>query len=1005
MASFLRKLFGHQQAPQSTGEDTDLESFYTDSEYALQIFEQVVGVPHLSKRLLIIHGIGGAGKSTLLRMYSLSCHRQHIPSTLVASEEAPSSIDVLADWAEELNHDGITLPTFQKTLTHYRTIQAKVEDEATEGQQAKSQIAGTLGKIAAKTVISLATSADPTISPLVGSLGSESAEAFVDWLQSFLSKPDMELYLDPAKRLDSDFLSDLNRVASRQRIVLMIDTYEQMTALDDWMRELARRLPNNVLLILAGRVVPAWDRAWQDWMGKAEIVELKEMTSDDIRTLVHRYYAFIQSGEPDPKQVEAIVQFARGLPIVATTVVQLWVKYGLQDFQMVRPQVVGDLVDRLLEGVPQEMRPAFEVAAVLRYFNAETLGVLLDEGNAENLYAELRRWPFIRSRKEGLAVHDTMREMMNEALHVRTPERFRKLHEQATAYYEVQLEKATGDERERSLSERLYHQVRADEVSGMKMFQESAEESTGYHMANRLRVLLNDVNTYPLEQENSRQWREYYNACLAHLGGHYLAAEACYQSIGENERLESKLRAYALCDWGGLLRHRKRLREPGGEEKAIHVLEASLHAGAAIDLKLAMSWVFLSDIYIAKGYWDQALFYLDQARRFFTECIDYSGLLTVLEFERGINERQGNLRQVFDIEKEMWKTYTVAGEPLYLRTRISPTWGWFWAGYYAEREQEFRIALEVARSLQDQEYLSWKTRDLALCLSLQGKCSEALAVAKEGLSLGESLGSIGELGAIAARGIYGIVCFKCGKLDKAREYLTQAITAGQKIQAHLDITPVFLATVYEVQNGIEKAEYYYHFAYTQTHPLDRHYFECGALTGLVRVKYTQNDYAAIPPLWTEAKRLAEQFEYNDSFTSLYLTRAHITWDGLSPEWESGFDSALHFYQFALIHALRFNRFLLDEALTGGEHNTPLRSIVPHCLERGKEGQRMLIALRDWWQSGVNDIGTPRPDTISPIPEGLPLLEAERIARQREPGEGSLQKSVVEHINKALAIGE
>jgi hypothetical protein len=64
--------------------------------------------------------------------------------------------------------------------------------------------------------------------------------------------------------------------------------------------------------------------------------------------------------------------------------------------------------------------------------------------------------------------------------------------------------------------------------------------------------------------------------------------------------------------------------------------------------------------------------------------------------------------------------------------------------------------------------------------------------------------------------------------------------------------------------------------------------------------------------------------------------------------------------------------------------------------------RMLIALRDWWQTGVNDIGTPRPDTISPIPEGIPLLEAERIARKREPGDGTPQKSVVEQIENALA---
>lgn len=57
--------------------------------------------------------------------------------------------------------------------------------------------------------------------------------------------------------------------------------------------------------------------------------------------------------------------------------------------------------------------------------------------------------------------------------------------------------------------------------------------------------------------------------------------------------------------------------------------------------------------------------------------------------------------------------------------------------------------------------------------------------------------------------------------------------------------------------------------------------------------------------------------------------------------------------------------------------------------------------RDWWKTGVNDIGAPRPDTISPIPEGIALLEAER-AREREPGDGSPQKSVVEQIEAALA---
>ncbi len=997
-ASFLRKLFGHQKKPQPIDKDGDLERFYTNSEYALQIFEQLVGATNLPKRLLVIYGIGGVGKSTLLKMYGLACYRQHIPSALVASEETPSPVDVLADWADDLSQSGIALPTLQKTLNHYRAIQAKVEAEAKKVGPAASQIASTLSKTAAKTAISMAASAIPVVGPIVSTLGGDSAEAFVGWLHGFLSKPDMEFYFDPAKRLDNDFLSDLGQITAYQRIVFMIDTYEQMTTLDNWMRELVRRLPKNVLLIIAGRTVPEWNRAWQEWMGKAEFVELKEMSPEDVATLVHRYYAYIRSGNPDPKEVEAIVQFARGLPMVATTVVQLWVKYGAEDFQSVRPQVVADLADRLLEGVSQEMRPAFEAAAVLRFFNVDALGTLLKDSNAERLYVELRRWPFIRSRREGLAVHDTLREMINEALRVRTPKRFRSLHERAAEYYEAQLEKATGEELERYELERLYHRIQAAENNGAQLFKERAEELTRYRLLNRLRAMLNDVSTYPLVQENNRLWRTYYVARLAHLEAQISQAKLAYQMIAENEHAEPKLRAYALCDWGEILCRREYLRQPGLEEKAIHLLESSLYLGGPSDLKLAMSWVYLSDVYRARANWEKALHYLDQSRRFFTKRKDNSGLLTVLDYERGIYERQGNLRKLFDVEKEMSNIYIIAGRPPYLRTRISPTWEWIWAGSYAETEKDYRETIEAAKLLQDQEYLAMKTRDLALCLSFQGKYSEALTTAEAGLSLAISLGEMEVFGALH---LYGIVCFKCEKLERAEEYLLQSIAVGQKVHAHLVAAPLYLATTYEVLNRFDKAEQFYQFTQVEAHKLGRYYFECGATTGLIRIKHALRNYAAIPPLLVEAERIAQRYEYNDNLTSLYLTRGHITWDGLIPEWQSDFDSALHCYQHALVYALRYNRFLLDEALSGREYSTPLKPIIPHCIGRGNEGQQMLVALRDWWQTGINDIGKPKPDTISPIPEDIPLLEAERIAREREPGDGSPQTNVVEKIIAAL----
>jgi hypothetical protein len=169
----------------------------------------------------------------------------------------------------------------------------------------------------------------------------------------------------------------------------------------------------------------------------------------------------------------------------------------------------------------------------------------------------------------------------------------------------------------------------------------------------------------------------------------------------------------------------------------------------------------------------------------------------------------------------------------------------------------------------------------------------------------------------------------------------------------------------------------------------------------VRVRHAQGDYTAIPQLLRESEQLARQYEYNDHLASLKLIQGHIVWDGHISAWGTGFEVALNFYQYALVYALRYNRFLLDDVLSGRSQGTPMHSIIPHCLERDKGGQHMLATLCDWWQTGVNDIGTPRPDTISPIPEDIPLLEAECIAREREPGDDSQQKTVVEQLEAAL----
>ncbi len=335
----------------------------------------------------------------------------------------------------------------------------------------------------------------------------------------------------------------------------------------------------------------------------------------------------------------------------------------------------------------------------------------------------------------------------------------------------------------------------------------------------------------------------------------------------------------------------------------------------------------------------------------------------------------------------------------------SPAWGW--TGRFYEAEQNTREGLAIAREMSEPDLLGY-LRDLGLLLSIQGKFQEADTYFQECENMVRELHR-SELESTTLRRWQAVRWLKEGKLAIAQETLEWVISVVEKVGYTPAIGEIltWLGLVYESAHQLDIAMNHYTRSLLAR---GRSYFEGAALTGLVRVKHAQSDYAAIPPLLAEAEQLAQQYEYNDHLASLRLTQGHLALTPVpSPSgrreeaggWGEGFDAALRYYQHALIYALRYNRFLLDEVLSGRPQGTPLRPIIPECLKRGEEGRRMLIALRDWWQTGVNDIGTPRPDTISPIPEGIPLLEAERIAREREPGDGSPQKSVIEQIENAL----
>jgi tetratricopeptide (TPR) repeat protein len=644
----------------------------------------------------------------------------------------------------------------------------------------------------------------------------------------------------------------------------------------------------------------------------------------------------------------------------------------------------------------------------VRCFNQDTLRALTEQSDVIEAYAELRRFPFVRPRADGLMLHDAVRELMDEYLRMHAPDRYHELHSRAANYYGRQMARHSGEEVKRDAREQLYHLIHADEAAGVHRFQQMAEELTRYRWVSDLRALLADVLTYSnhLAYDDSRLWVDYYSARLLYLESRPGEAEKAYQALSESPHADSKLRAYALCDWGDILARNSRYGQV--QDSLSKVVEQSMESGA-MDAHLCQNYFSLARAALYEGRWEQATKHLQAARDFFDSQSDNYGMaFTLIELRENCAFR-GQWKDMFILHQQAQAVLSrIIPEPLALSGKLLSGWtrAWALAGRMAESEERARKALATVRCLEDRKATVECLRDLGWILAFEDKLDEAQAFLSEDLALAQSLGKAFTTSQATALSFLSMIQYRRGRFNEAKELLEQSLhlrdAAGDSLIRPRMESIYWLGVIAETQhNWAEALSNYQSSAECEGHGL--YYAQASALTGVVRVSYELNKNETIASAFRDAEQLAQTYEYDDHLASFRLTQGHSAWDGQMPEWRSGFESAFAYYQHALIYALRYNRFLLDEVLSGRPQGTPLQPIIPYCLNRGEEGRTMLARLRDWWSTGTNDVGAARPDTISPIPEGISLLEAERMARRREPGDGSPQTNVLDRFDAALAV--
>ena len=243
--------------------------------------------------------------------------------------------------------------------------------------------------------------------------------------------------------------------------VLLLDTYETLSPLEDWLRtSFLPELPETVLTVLAGRnpPAPAW-RADPGWHSLLHTIPLRNLSPDEGREYLDR------CGFPLDQQ-EGAFNFTHGHPLALSLITDLFSQRGKVGFTPEEsPDVVKTLLERFIQQVPGPAhRAALEACALARVMTESLLDQMLDmratgtgpSNGARELFDWLRGLSFIQSSAEGLFPHDLAREALVADLHWRNPDWYSELHHRARAYYTANIEKSSGMAQQRALLDLVY---------------------------------------------------------------------------------------------------------------------------------------------------------------------------------------------------------------------------------------------------------------------------------------------------------------------------------------------------------------------------------------------------------------------------------------------------------------------------------------------------------------------------------------------------------------------
>ncbi|MBP8122133.1 MAG: ATP-binding protein [Caldilineaceae bacterium] len=253
----------------------------------------------------------------------------------------------------------------------------------------------------------------------------------------------LERYLRGADRiLTTAFFEGLQAGMEEtgQTIALVLDTYEAMEGLDDWVcRTFVAALPDQARLIILGRnQLHKINFDWAEYDEKVQSLDLPELGETDAKAYLHHF------GLTDTVALDQVYRYTGGYPLLLVLVRHLareaggWQAIGALESGADRDRIATKLLERILrEEHVKDVQAFLEKGVVARWFDPETVRVILqvDLDAARKIYDRLALHSFVERHPYGLKFHDKIRELLLDRLKFSSPSEYARLNQRLMDYY------------------------------------------------------------------------------------------------------------------------------------------------------------------------------------------------------------------------------------------------------------------------------------------------------------------------------------------------------------------------------------------------------------------------------------------------------------------------------------------------------------------------------------------------------------------------------------------